>query len=154
MSRNRFQLIMKFLHFNDNEAIPANNQDNLYKVRPVIDALVPKCRDLYTPNENVSIDEGMLRWKGRLTLRVYNPMKPIKYGIKSYVFDGFGHILCKYLGLTKFLCFIIESFLLIFKLCHLFRGNLPSRAKLSMILDQNAFYNVPRDILKVQHAFS
>jgi hypothetical protein len=33
---------------------------------------------------------------------------------------------------------------------HLFRSKLPSRAKLSTILDQNAFYNVPtRDILRV-----
>jgi hypothetical protein len=64
----------------------------------------------------------------------------------------FYSVLCKNMYDYKFLCLIIESFLLIFKF-HLFRSNLPSRAKLSMILDQNAFYNVPRDILKVPQAF-
>ena len=27
----------------------------------------------------------MLKWRGRLRFRVYNQMKPIKYGIKSYI---------------------------------------------------------------------
>ena len=35
--------------------------------------------------EHISVDEGMLCWRGRLSWKVYNPMKPIKYGIKSYI---------------------------------------------------------------------
>jgi hypothetical protein len=85
MSRNKIQLLTKFLHFNDNEAMPADNVDKLYKIRPVLDALIPKFRAYYTPHPHISIDEGMLRWKGRLAFRVYNPMKPINHGIKSYI---------------------------------------------------------------------
>jgi hypothetical protein len=76
--------------------------------------------------------------------------------IKYVWFDEFGHA-CKYLGLTKFLCFIIESFFANFQVAsptfHLLHSKLPSRAKLSMIVDQNAFYNVPRDILRYHNAF-
>lgn len=85
MSRNRFEIIWRFLHFNDNTARPANDTDRLYKVRPVLDHLVTKFREMYQPNTNICIDEGMLLWRGRLAFRVYNPQKPIKYGIKSYI---------------------------------------------------------------------
>jgi len=40
---------------------------------------------MYQPNANICIDEGMLLWRGRLAFRVYNPQKPVKYGIKSYI---------------------------------------------------------------------
>jgi hypothetical protein len=76
---------MKFLHFGNNDDIPADNEDNLIKVGPILDALIPKFREYYNPHEHIAIDEGMLKWKGRLVFRVYNPMKPIKYGIKSYI---------------------------------------------------------------------
>ena len=53
-------------------------------IRPVLDFIIGKCCSLYVPTSNLSIDEGMPKWKGRLSIRVYNPMKPIKYGIKFY----------------------------------------------------------------------
>ncbi|XP_068222159.1 piggyBac transposable element-derived protein 4-like [Palaemon carinicauda] len=39
---------------------------------------------MYTPEKHLSLDEGMLKWKGRLNIRTYNPKKPTKYGIKFY----------------------------------------------------------------------
>ena len=53
-------------------------------IRPVLDFIIGKCRSLYVPTRNLSIDEGMLKWKGCLSIWVYNPMKSIKYGIKFY----------------------------------------------------------------------
>ena len=85
MSRNRFQIIWRFLHFTDNTLIDPKDPDRMVKVRPVLDYVVSKFRELYQPSANISIDEGMLLWRGRLSFRVYNPQKPIKYGIKSYV---------------------------------------------------------------------
>ena len=85
MSRNRFEDISSYLHFNNNEEVPPDNEDRLYKLRTVIDYLTEKFKTHYQLNEHISIDEGTLKWKGRLRFRVYNPMKPIKYGIKSYV---------------------------------------------------------------------
>ena len=33
MSRNRFQLIQRYLHFNDNNAAAGTNEDRLYEIR-------------------------------------------------------------------------------------------------------------------------
>jgi len=85
MPRNRFEIIWRFLHFNDNTTRPDNCTDRLYKIRPVLDHLVSKFREMYQPKSNICIDEGMFLWHGRLAFRVYNPQKPIKYGIKSYI---------------------------------------------------------------------
>ncbi|KAJ8347415.1 hypothetical protein AAFF_G00206840 [Aldrovandia affinis] len=83
MSRNRFQLIWWYLHFNDNTSQDAT--DRMYKVCPVLDHIVGKFKELYQPGQNICIDEGMMLWRGRLSFRVYNPQKPVKYGIKSYI---------------------------------------------------------------------
>ena len=40
---------------------------------------------MYHPGQNICIDEGMVQWRGRLYFRVYNPQKPVKYVIKSYI---------------------------------------------------------------------
>nr|XP_009859952.1 piggyBac transposable element-derived protein 4-like [Ciona intestinalis] len=47
MSRNRYQAITGFLHFNDNEKLAENNDnDKLYKVRPVYDLIVARWKAL------------------------------------------------------------------------------------------------------------
>ena len=68
MPRNHFQLILEFLHFNDNSQYNANdpNHDRIYKVRQVTEYLVNKFKSVYTPDKEVSIDEELLLWKGRL----------------------------------------------------------------------------------------
>ena len=85
MSRNRYQNILKFLHFNNNATRPSDSTDKLYKLRPIHDKVVENWRTLYNPGEQTSIDEGMLKWRGRLSFRVYNKDKPTKYGIKAYI---------------------------------------------------------------------
>ena len=35
--------------------------------------------------EHIAIDKGMLKWRGRLSFRIYNKDKPTKYGIKVYI---------------------------------------------------------------------
>ena len=57
----------------------------MYKLRLIFDQIVEKWRLLYNPGEQISIDEGMLKWRGRLSFRVYNKDKPTKYGIKAYI---------------------------------------------------------------------
>ena len=58
MSRNRYENIWSFLHFNDNEARPNNDTDPLYKVRPVLDMLLGKFRDLYNPASTFRLMKG------------------------------------------------------------------------------------------------
>jgi len=65
MSTNRFQLIQNYLHFNDNNAA-GKNEDRLYKIRTVLDIAVNMFRTNYIPDREISLDEGMLGWRGRL----------------------------------------------------------------------------------------
>ena len=75
----------RYLHFNNNVEVPEDNQDRLIKLRYIIEYLGDKFKSFYCLHEHVAIDEGTLHWKGWLIFRVYNPAKPIKYGIKTYV---------------------------------------------------------------------
>lgn len=51
MSRNHFQSILEFSHFNDNSKYNANDPDRvmLYKIRPLVDHIVTKFKSTYTP---------------------------------------------------------------------------------------------------------
>jgi len=80
MSRNRFQLIQRYLHFSDSNAA-GTNEDHFYKFHTILDIFVNNFRTNYIPDREISLDEGMLGWRGRLQFRVYNPSKIIKYGI-------------------------------------------------------------------------
>ena len=42
MSRDKFQLISSFLHFNNNDAMPSHCTDKLYKIRPIFETLIEK----------------------------------------------------------------------------------------------------------------
>jgi len=59
MSRNRFQLIQRYLHFNDNNTA-GTNEDHLYKNRTILDIVVNNFRTNYIPHREISLDEGML----------------------------------------------------------------------------------------------
>lgn len=84
MSRDRFLLIMRCLHFSRN--IPGQSEnDRLYKVRPVIDFFNNKMVELYYPGKQLSLDESMVLWRGRLVFRQYIKNKRHKYGIKLYM---------------------------------------------------------------------
>jgi hypothetical protein len=40
---------------------------------------------VYTPEQKLSLDEGMVPWRGRLSSKQYIPNKPDKFGVKMYV---------------------------------------------------------------------
>ena len=62
MPRNRFQVIIAFLHFAGNSDYGVNgpNLDRLYKIRDVIEYIVDRFKSVYVPNEFVCIDEELL----------------------------------------------------------------------------------------------
>ena len=60
-------------------------EDPLYKIRPLISQVLIASRILYTPDQYLTIDETMIRFNGRSSMKVYMPLKPIKYGFKAYV---------------------------------------------------------------------
>ncbi|CAG2239267.1 UBP15 [Mytilus edulis] len=88
LARDRFMQIMRYLHFTDpHQRVPQRgepNYDSTYKVRYFMDALNQQMRDQYIPKRNVSIDECMIPYKGRVALKQYMPAKPTKWGIKLW----------------------------------------------------------------------
>ena len=81
MSRNKFDLMWRYLHLQDN-AVPAPAGEKVWKLRWYIDYLTTRFQGVYTPYGHATIDESMIKFKGRLSFRQYLPAKPIKWGIK------------------------------------------------------------------------
>ncbi|KAI4474615.1 hypothetical protein M0802_015530 [Mischocyttarus mexicanus] len=80
MSRDRFLRICTFLHFSDNSTA-YSTEKRLIKVQEIIDYFSNKLKSVYEPGQKLSLDEGIIPWRGRLRFRTYNPDKIVKYGI-------------------------------------------------------------------------
>ena len=51
----------------------------------MISAVVAACRANYQPHLEQAIDEAMVAFKGRSSMKQYLPMKPVKRGFKVWV---------------------------------------------------------------------
>ena len=79
MSRDRFQLILKFLHLADNsKATPrgTSRYDKLYKLREFLNIIIIKFKTMFSMNRELSIDESIIGYQGRLSFLQYMPKKP------------------------------------------------------------------------------
>lgn len=88
MKRDRFDKIQQYLHLADRRQNPQKGQpghDKLHLVRPVLQDVLDKCLLHYNPHQNQSVDEAMVKFRGRLSFRQYMPAKPTKYGIKLWM---------------------------------------------------------------------
>ena len=83
MARDRFELLLKFWHFSDNNKYHSN-QDRLFKLKPLLDLLKARFSSVHIPGAVVTIDETMIPWRGRLSFKQYIPGKAHKYGINMY----------------------------------------------------------------------
>ena len=88
MTRDRFLEIHRYLHFTDNTKLipPEDPQyDRLGKVRRVLDMLQERFLAVYHSNRECAIDEAMVPYKGRSSLKQYMPKKPIRRGLKVWM---------------------------------------------------------------------
>ena len=85
MTRNRFEDILRILHFNDN-SLADNNK--LHKLQPVLDHFNKKFQDSAKAETCQAVDEMMIAFKGRHALKVYMPNKPTKWGYKLWCRAG------------------------------------------------------------------
>ena len=85
MDRDRFLAIWTYLHLVDERDATVDKADKIYKVRPMLDILLPKFRHHFVPKQYISLDEGMIPTKNRLAIKQYIKDKPIKWGIKSFL---------------------------------------------------------------------
>ena len=88
ISCDRFRELSRYLHFVDNTTLLPRysaEYNRLEKVRPLIDHLSQKFRSLYKVNQEVAVDEAMIKFQGRSSLKQYMPLKPTKRSIKVWV---------------------------------------------------------------------
>ncbi|XP_041355489.1 piggyBac transposable element-derived protein 4-like [Gigantopelta aegis] len=89
MSRDRWQIIWMFFHVCDNTTnLPRDhpNHGPTFKIRPVVDKLIERFRDIYYPEKELSVDESLIAFKGRMkSMGQYMPQKPHKWGLKAWV---------------------------------------------------------------------
>ena len=105
MPRNRYQTLLQFLHFADNSQFDPNDpvHDRFYKVRPLVDHLVSKFKFTYIPEKEISVDEELLLWKGRLVFKQYIPLKRATFGIKMFsLCENSGYLWNSYVYLLPF----------------------------------------------------
>ena len=87
-TRNRFSLIMRFLHLNNSSQYIPKGQpghDPLYKIRPFMEPLLQNFQKSYNLRRKIAVDEPMIGYKGRLSFIQYLPNKPTKWGMKAFV---------------------------------------------------------------------
>ncbi len=99
ISRDRFRDISRYLHFADNGTLEPRGSpsyDRLGKIRPLLSYIDHQCTQLYNPHREVAVDEAMIKFQGRSSLKQYMPMKPVKRGIKVWVLgDSHNGYFCK-----------------------------------------------------------
>lgn len=82
LPRNRFKLLLRMLHFCDNEN--ENLNDRWYKIRVIIDMLNENFQKYYDPGEIVCVDESLIPFRGRIVFKQYIKQKRHKYGVKIF----------------------------------------------------------------------
>lgn len=85
MPRTRFDWLLGNIHDSLQPKRGELNYDKLYKIRPLLSISSKTFANFYKPSKNISVDESMIRFKGRSSLRQYMPNKPIKRGYKMWV---------------------------------------------------------------------
>ena len=99
MTLKRFQWLLANFHLNDNSQMPSRddpNFDKLYKLRPLLDGLNQQYSKCYKPTEYQAVDESMIKFKGRSSLKQYLPLKPIKRGYKVWVRADSNGYVCQF----------------------------------------------------------
>lgn len=82
-NKDEFLNIFWNLHFNHRDG--ENRVPKGFLIEPVLAHMKEKSKLFYTPGSHVAIDESTIAFKGRVAFRVYNPMKPTKFGMKVFV---------------------------------------------------------------------
>lgn len=94
MSRNRFEIILQYLHFSNNET--ANKSDRIFKIRPIIDMVKITFQKYYSPKEDICVDESQVPFRRRIVFRQYNKSKRHKYGLKLFKLCTIPGYTCKF----------------------------------------------------------
>ena len=82
-TRDRYNVLSRYVKFVDPDQEDGGSK--LGKVKDLLDHVSTKFKQHYNLGQDVSLDEGMIPFKGRLGMKVRMALKPIKYGIKVFM---------------------------------------------------------------------
>ncbi|XP_041379472.1 piggyBac transposable element-derived protein 4-like [Gigantopelta aegis] len=112
LPRNRFEEIFWMLHLQEDTT--STRLRRIDKVKPLLDQLLTTFQSVFYPGREISVDETMVGFKGRVGFRQYCPLKPIKWGLKSFVLadsaTGFILNIIPYTGVRQrtYICQIVN----------------------------------------------
>ena len=70
IARTRFQVMLEIFNFNDNEGpsydLSSDDRDILHKFCPFIELIADRCKKVFYPGRNSSVDELLVFLKGLL----------------------------------------------------------------------------------------
>lgn len=73
MTKDRFEALLKYLHFSDNNQ--NTNENCLYKIRSLLDLFNEYSKKYYNPGSALCIDESLVPFRGRIRFRqFFSPM--------------------------------------------------------------------------------
>jgi len=100
LSSKRYKKLIENIHLNDNTQVAPKGQpgyDKLHKVRPLITKLNDSFGKPYKHSNTLAVDESMIAFKGRSSIKQYMPMKPVKRGYKVWCLaDSTTGYICKF----------------------------------------------------------
>lgn len=86
--RDRYNAILNCLHLADNDSPSYDRNspkyDRLHHIRPMVDILNRSFEENYNMGCFCSVDEAMVKFKGRSSIKQYVPNKPTKRGYKLW----------------------------------------------------------------------
>ncbi|KAG0431254.1 PiggyBac transposable element-derived protein 4 [Dictyocoela muelleri] len=86
MSYSRYTEINKCLSLSSiKKGFKHEKRDIDDSTKKIINYLNELFNSLYSPNQELSIDEGICKYQGRYSFKTYMPNKPIKVGMKFYI---------------------------------------------------------------------
>ena len=89
MSRNRFDQILKYIRFSDSY-VKTSKASRLFELNNEIHRIC----NVYTPDLNLSLDESLVLFKGRLGFKMFIRIKRARFGVKIfYLCDAKGYTL-------------------------------------------------------------
>ncbi|XP_062613919.1 piggyBac transposable element-derived protein 4-like [Saccostrea cucullata] len=93
-----YEKLTQYLHCSS----VTDDNDQLSKIRALLDMVSENINKSYSPGQYQTIDEGMIAYKGRHTAKQYIPSKPVRWGLKLWLrcdsVSGFCHQFEVYMG--------------------------------------------------------
>ena len=85
MALNRFKFLLRCMRFYNYRNRPGRQKnDRLAAIRKVWKIFDSNLRNIYIPNDALTVDEQLVGYRGKIPGRTYKPSKPRKYGVKFF----------------------------------------------------------------------